>query len=1276
MHTWLLALVVAAAALAVTVAQLGSVEVVTYNDVCTPGDGATFEAYCDGETRDTTTAMVIVRGVEQDTCGSYGFPASCQGTAAIRVSYTLRVDEANHRGCTIGFDWGVVPVRGEDRICDPTKCATDKSQSPVCQRIQPLRVDIDVPGSVHEVPLVAEQFSPFEYMTMVQGEHFPQRKNHAPVYGDTRRVPLFENFINDLQGPNADGLNVDNDDTDRIPVWSVIDPNYESAFDDAFYCGIGSQKDVSGRRQCCFRGRQFVADDDDGDSTNAQQNLDYGRINAAQSKRSPAILDFCMANTDAVYGPNAFAWSKADESAGSVPSVYKCSVGTRCRSEAGFFPTTNPYDSLLQYFDTGNYDLATVDDRVADSEDDQEVLESTLYEAQIAGMLRQGRDFDDIADDDGDRRRFRISLRETYKMTRVRINMDDTYGPPAYNFQKKIDTELYQKLLLRDAKNVDTEEESLNAVNGTWVTLSLDGSGGNPKARRLRCGYCGSSPTLLAKASCPTERGKIAPGEGDSFLPCPPGDVSQSCASLGQVNYDPELFSQRCDDDGDRIRWSEIRHPRAYAVSRWFLGMSPVCAAMKSNAKSIRVHQKVRMRVVRRNVPDGGMASQVEVDLDYSDAKVRAGQSSASQSLLADISPETSDVSQLTVATTGAAMSADERVVVCDSALYKQQSLYDKDRFAEIASSDPYANPFDAIKNPAVLDETLGTCAGCTTMQQFLAEDAEEPNELLLWYHMSQKETSESWRSMLGFDATRADRALDSYKDIVRGWCGKAGVGMELFAVDGCDALSSSEFNEPEPGSDLIMPGESSTCTGRYETSDTPSSDSQFSCASKVPYVMPDALACSDRLPRLCAPTTNAPAGKAKRMVQEAADAAASINSPTGPTSFNDVSYSHHGFPEGTDLDRPNVWLGLATGTTTQRALFSTNRRSTSAQARASAWRESVVNAYLTGMFVVVEQPLFPCIYSIVYPSCQLASESDNGAVADGTFNTRLADTVAVASFVPREYEYSMYMGDRVACRLRVASATPSDYVNTLALTVDNPKTVVEIQFQCTLLDNTRPIASDETGYLLVRADQSPLFSVPIMSCDTQSAFVASFGPEETNVLYTPRYPTGEQDPCNSISQARSGRRGVSDNLPLVVVGDDIPVTEPAVPVATTTPVPTPTPTPTTDPTAEVGEMEDDEDADQPVPNPRSPSPSPTPSATANAIPTPTPEVDDDTTPDPEGENTTLLVVGVIAAIVVLCIGLTCCTCCIVQSSKKSKAKTQQELNQRQSQTAALVHNQ
>ena len=125
---------------------------------CDSGNENTFRAYCEGETKETSTAEVVILEIVHKNCAEFGFSASglscLDGENGYRLSYSLNVDEANHVGCTISFPWAVVPQRGFPRICDPRSCISDLEDSLRCLRIDPTIVEIDVPKLTHESPIL------------------------------------------------------------------------------------------------------------------------------------------------------------------------------------------------------------------------------------------------------------------------------------------------------------------------------------------------------------------------------------------------------------------------------------------------------------------------------------------------------------------------------------------------------------------------------------------------------------------------------------------------------------------------------------------------------------------------------------------------------------------------------------------------------------------------------------------------------------------------------------------------------------------------------------------------------------------------------------------------------------------------------------------------------------------------------------------------------------------------------------------------------------------
>lgn len=1209
-----------------------------FTDACDPASNAAFVSYCDGKTPESSTARATVLEISRATRGELEFTSGSADELGLRMSLSVDVDEANHLGCNMTFTWSVVPQAGQDRICSPTVCATDKDPNlgaGACDRVVPITVRIQIPGVAHEMPLATTQYSPYEYVLLNQPEYFPQRMKHFPVPGN----PFA--FVDNNQ--IADLMQANNGYTPRgdvINVWQLIDPNYETDTDDAFYCARGEPDDTSGRRQCCFRGRLFTADDeDDAGRVSADNNLQFGR-NLPSLPNSPALLDFCAANKDSAYGAPAFAWSKADKSAQPIDTIFGCySLQPNCDSQNSYYPAIPPLQAIENYIQRGATKLLARDTRFTEAEDPL----SELIDVEVAGTMATQHEYrDHIHNDDSDRIAYQQALKNLYAANAVYLNTDQ--GPPAANIDDADNLEAFRGLLARDLKNLDASKEEYTIVNGTWITIPMKRF--DPAyMRRLRCGYCGMQPELETYA-CPTVS-KSKPGGRDdtNFKSCAFGDVSQKCKDVKKPQGDPENYDDRC-NSADNIYWSEIRHVRAYAQSMWFLGTNPVCAAMKLDSRAPPItHQRINVQITKGNT--------VPVPLEFTVSNTDAtSQLGGSGNVRVDLAPGESDAVALQNPSDGVYISDGDRIVVCDSVLYPNGFLT-VDHFANSAPSNPFENPFDALQNPDVEDETIGTCAGCSTVMQF--HDPEGvASEQLLWYYMDKQEAAADWRSESDINMDNIQnnaQGVEAAKSAVRDTCGKCGVGMELFQPDGCDAIANNQMTEPDAGESFILPNTLTDSCLNLKNGDT----DDRTCRSQMHAVMPDALGCSKRLPRLCAPTDNAPAGKYRKIREDTATAARSINSKTGPRSFNDLSAYNSGFPPNTNLDAPNTWLGVSRTAETKRALYTNNKRRPDRAARRPAWRESTLSINLSGTYAELSPVLLPCVYDIDYVPCQIASnQAGTGATAAGSFRTAL-QTNAPASIPERRYTYVVAMGPDATCALRLASTPTATMVAQLVVAVTDTSIVTSLDFECTLKDSNVPVASNRTGYIAVFENGAQLLTVPIMSCDKQSEYVAQFG--GIDPAYTPLYDSNE-DPCTGNAGATKLR---GSGVPLVLYGDERPersALDPPVQLpSAVSPSPSAFPTatsvapndPFSTPTAATPSTTADPDlGPQRSANPTaSPSPSASPVASITEIETEFSDVEDE-------NNMLYALIAIVAGGILLCCVCICCVCIIYKRSSTS----------------------
>jgi hypothetical protein len=1212
---------------------------------CDPESAATAVAYCVGETPDTSTARATVLEVTRSTRTALQFGSGTPAELGLRLTLTVEVDEANHRGCVVEFQWSVVPQAGGDRICSPTLCTSDKEtlSGAACERVVPITVEVEIPAVSHEMPLEAVQYSPYEYVLLKQPEYFPQRLKHAPV---NSRSPLFSD--NDAV---VDLITVNGGYTpqgDVIPVWQLIDPNYESDADDAFYCGRGESlvDDPSGRRQCCFRGRLFTADDDDGGTgrVGSDQNLDYGR-RQVDLPNSPALLDFCAANTASAYGAPAFAWSKSDRGVQEIASMYACYKSSTCESHVGYYPAIPPLEALENYIGRGSTKLRTFDTLATEALDPY----SELIDVEIAGIMATQHEYKNRVRGSSTRRvEYQQSIKNVYKIIAPELNADQ--GSPAYNIDDAPNLAALRTLLARDFKNRGSSVVDNAVVNGTWVTIPMKRFA-PPYMRRLRCGYCGQQEELLTQA-CPTLAVNKAGGEDDRiFKTCPIGDVSQRCKDVKQLKGDPENRNDRCDDDDNpNIYWSEIRHVRAYAQSLWFLGTNPVCAAMRIDPNATPVtRQLLQVRVTKTATPE------VAFELVVADTTSASRSGGISNNVRIDLAPGESDLAALQDVSNGAYLDDDERVVVCDSVLFAND-VFTVDHFATRAPSDPFENPFDTLRHPDVVADAVvapnATCAGCPTTMQFY--DASDAAEELLWYYMDADETQRGWRAPSDIDMshigdnTQGTRAA---QEAVRSTCGKCGVGMDLFEPDGCDAIDSDQLTKPDDGETLILP----TTLPNSCLDNINSDDVDRTCKNQLSAVMPDSLGCTGRLPRLCAPTDNAPAGKYAAMRNDVARAIQSVNSPTGPRSFNDLSAYASGFPPDTDLDAPNVWLGASSASAANRALYATNKRRADLPPRKRAWRQTTLAINLAGSYAELAPTLLPCLYAIDYVPCKLASaQADAGVEARGTFNTVLPRS-APATIPPREYFYVMDWGVDATCGLRLAAQQNAPFVRELAIIITVPATVYQIEFSCTLRDPSVAVAANRTGYIGVFENDAQLLTAPVMSCDQQTAYVAQFS-FDIDTAYTPSYDSGS-DACSGIAAATSLRGA---GVPSVLYDNQRPERDapPEQPRTDASPSPSASPAPSAVPTNDPLSTPTTAPATA-TPDPslgpqRSTSPSPTPSPSTDLPPAG--DVEDDPEDVDEDNARAYWIFAAVVGGIILCLLCLCLSCCIYKRATSSDA--------------------
>jgi len=1222
-------------------AAFGRTEQTLLADQCDPDNTATFRRSCVSTASGTTTAdppvtaTIEIIGIVRQTCATLGFSKNAldcndnPNTVAYHLSMNLHMDEANHQACKIQFVWGVVPdeVNG-DRLCSPFKCDTGRATSDVfgCDQIEPLLITIDVPAMTHESVLEADQFTPFDYVILSQGEYFPQSNYHMPVAktkADLLNRAAFESAY--LAGAGTSATRSTHE------VWSLIDPNYQTSCSEGGSCAFASHAGFFcsdpaaeyntgvdhpvGRDECCVRGRIYSASNLDqngspsltalGTTSGLYSNPDFPYVTGTDKNtfNHPLRLESCAA--DPSNPQDAFAWAHPDtiteresqllfyydsggiDYANNGTVVPSTGSASSVRTLSGYYPTTPPRRALSNYFAADVRQLATMDDR-------NPATHEPLRKSRPMGIIHEYSAQNDTID---------TLYANTAKAVYPIGERVHTYLGSIYNRRPLVDTtpwtrhgRLPDELYRRDARN-HPDGESGRLANGAWVPTPMkqpwDGSRQERETYRLRCGYCGSSPTVFNEP-CPTlnERnpckGNVVDCPDTGFdtnsgtrtgqLACPMVATKDGMeVSFDQANNGGGSAALRTTIDAtnaftvesvrtDSLRWSERLHPRAFAESVWVLGTTPMCAAMRP-AETI-THSKIEVTVTKIQ---STVTLPATMDLSISEPNPRYGRVSSNTYVRGDIQtelPQQKSALQDTVY-----MDAADRVQVCDTYLYDSITM-SHDRFAAVASADPFTNPYDGLNATAVGVDGVVSCRGCSPLDQFNGTD---PSDNLLWRYILAGDYETEWRTKLPVTKTLSETEAFIQRDIDN-VCGKRGMGMELYQLNGCDAVLQNNRTFPRSASGHAMPTSMDSCSNNQDKyPDARNVPREQTCAVPgITVAANDYLGCSRAHANLCIPSSN-PVDDWARMV-------AARNQPT--TRTDEQLRNELGWRPDTRLDRPNTWLGRSTldgHTAHGRSLYYTNDRRDGARLVGPSIRTSRINVYVTSAFAPVRRLVVPCVNSIEFSPCQMSTHEAVPATSAGRFLLQIP--VSEPAFDTRNFVLNMVYGDGVSCRLSL-STYASDigpFNETLVIPISKSSAEIavisrEIEFECTLTDATAPIADDQVGYIYVREGITPLLGIRMPSCDQHTRMVAQC-PQNNNV-FTPFYANTVRQPCSGISGASNTCGGLlAVDLHIVSDMTDQVLNDPFGSIIVATPTPTPTPTPRannpTDPTGSDDDLYD-----------------------------------------------------------------------------------------------------
>ena len=632
------------------------------------------------------------------------------------------------------------------------------------------------------------------------------------------------------------------------------------------------------------------------------------------------------------------------------------------------------------------------------------------------------------------------------------------------------------------------------------------------------------------------------------------------------------------------------------------------------------------------------------MDLSILDDEPYGRQSSVS-SVRSEIHPGNQPTDKLKDRNNGVYAVDAEYMVMCDSHLYDPVS-YDRNYFVEVASNDPFTNPFEA-KTLSAFDDA-SNCYGCLPWDQFSNSTL---STRMMWFYLTEQERKRDW--ITSFSSSINKNSLNEHQHLFDKYCGKVGVGMDIFEYDGCDALSNDFEPEISDESGYPMPSPpTDECKTLYNK------DDDGTCTSNLKFVLPDSLACSGRLPSLCRPQ-GTPARKATQF--ESLQERMQNDFNTNPQKdINDMGYEYHGFRPDVNLAAPNNWIGVSSTDRTTRSAYFTNARNPTLPKYKKAVRKSTVHIFATERFLEAAPIPVPCVYSIDYSPCLLASHEEKfPSQASGGYRITLSPSEPPTSSPVPYRDFVGYAGD-VTCTSALDRNQDDDIVKFSAAQLFHGIGAFS-SFTCTLNDKKKPTRDSDQGILVITAyDGIPVLVIPLMSCDQHNAFAQALDGITTNLTYTPYYPS-DLDPCNGIPDALETRKGPRGLTPEAIDprGDDINFQFPAnnddEDVTNdddgfiTDPLPTPTPTPTIlveIPGADPDISDDDESL--------GPNKGATPTPTASAIPTIINSIYEaenvESSQNPENYIWLFIITGVAVSVLCICI---CCSCYISRKSDK-----------------------